>query len=858
MAATTPTVYEDNSHHTFKIEFVATRRVFPADSRQSLTLPRDQRYNSENSPAESSDLSQGMLHYPSPEQGVQTAFDGADPTSTVCHSQLSPDTNSPPVNQTQLTAVLDDRATTIPAPYTSSGPQNSNMPALPSSLLGHVPEFLHTDLDVMDIDFSLWPGYDIGWPSLHEDILFQNDSWAIATDAGHTAVSAPGREREVGNGEPIVPNPRVAPGRGLEKEAVISMSGVDANATETSLLSNYDISVNFDDLSSGAASLLPPNDENQRQSLRNHIVGILVKFAMAGKIPVKRPRSGQDRFWRTISGDMEEAFQPQSSRVLPDHSETYLLKYYVNLCYQHFHPLWPLFGPTPPDFDSFHPMLYLTLSSIGATCHEHEEQQFGLLLHQRVREALMSSLFDLDDPEDELVAQGQSILTTQVATLYLGDKSALAYAQHLGCMLVNQARRMNLFASMHHRHSGCHTQNKGFTDLNNPLRSCAHAEARKRLAFGILRIDVLVSILADTKPLISPEEINLELPCFDAAWLNKFEQVKAFSQNAAPTTHTASKKYLYSDLVQIAIDQDEALPALQPIEYELVLCGLQYSVWRFCHDPDLFIRLTGVDGSSDFNIETEDEMFAPPQHTSAEAGQDNASKNFDCSGETDDLLDFSRRKMNVLRSEKHRILFALRKWKQSLFSQGRAVESPRERGATLGSLLLYHLSFIRLYAPMDDLLSIALHLDDDDDEHYDDKKLLVDRATVWSKKPQADATLRHACAIWSLVNKELKRSLDCRAMFNLLTLASLHRSAIVVWAYAGTHNNDSSLAVSPDTITRQPSPVLLLENLRICRENTRALISNFATLIERVSFSKGIWPSFYPIARRLADFPFPL
>jgi hypothetical protein len=48
---------------------------------------------------------------------------------------------------------------------------------------------------------------------------------------------------------------------------------------------------------------------------------------------------------------------------------------------------------------------------------------------------------------------------------------------------------------------------------------------------------------------------------------------------------------LYSDLVRIAMDRHEVLPDLSVAHRDLILFGIQDSVWRFSNDPNLFSRM---------------------------------------------------------------------------------------------------------------------------------------------------------------------------------------------------------------------------------------------------------------------------
>jgi hypothetical protein len=120
---------------------------------------------------------------------------------------------------------------------------------------------------------------------------------------------------------------------------------------------------------------------------------------------------------------------------------------------KHFAPLWPLLGMQNFDMDLLHPLLYLTLSSIGAMYSGLKECHFGQMMHECVRKKLLAVAFEIEDLDDDFLWLGQARLLTQVAALYFGQKRAFSYAQHLGSVLAAQARRMDLFSAQAQQNS---------------------------------------------------------------------------------------------------------------------------------------------------------------------------------------------------------------------------------------------------------------------------------------------------------------------------------------------------------------------------------------------------------------------
>lgn len=105
------------------------------------------------------------------------------------------------------------------------------------------------------------------------------------------------------------------------------------------------------------------------------------------------------------------------------------LQAYVDMYMRLFNPLWPLVSLDGFDANDLHPVLYLTLTSIGAMYGNATDQQYGTLMHERLRRLLTAGLFDLEGHSDDLSWLLLSRLLVQVAALYFGQRRAFSYAQ---------------------------------------------------------------------------------------------------------------------------------------------------------------------------------------------------------------------------------------------------------------------------------------------------------------------------------------------------------------------------------------------------------------------------------------------
>lgn len=513
---------------------------------------------------------------------------------------------------------------------------------------------------------------------------------------------------------------------------------------------------------------------------------------------VESPTS-RDCYWQSMSLRVAEAFGFGDWRRAAAETEPALL-HLVSLYQQHFSPLWPLLSGIGFDPPTLHPVLFLTLASIGAMYGTPQECSFGTAMHEKIRKALATPLFGMEETDEKLMPLGQARLLTQVAALYFGQRRAFSYAQHLGAIIIAQARRMDLFSSQRSFHD---------TDISSPAdryTAWLASEARKRLAFGILRADIFSSVLLNSRPMLSPEEVNLDMPAPDLIWMGTDEaQVHRYIA-------MAPRGLPFCDLVRIAFDRSEALLGMEPAHYEMLLFGLQEPVWRFSHDPRLIARLTGQ---------------AQPSH-----------------GALDDPLGIVHRRMQDLQDDRCRLTDALQKWESSFTAVRTTNEFQSERSSILSSLLLLQLSHLRLLAPLADLHGVAYALSHK--QPVDPAKLQM--LTAWARSPEAYRAADYGCQIWGLLDCETTRPAFNRARHNLLAFSGLHHAAVVLWVVSGSHGQEMpGLPGLPGRST--------MDRIVLCRRQSGAAMNAVVHLYRRLTLAG--WCSFAAAAECLSLHAFP-
>ena len=527
---------------------------------------------------------------------------------------------------------------------------------------------------------------------------------------------------------------------------------------------------------------------------------------------------------------------------------SHILRGFVGLYLLNFGPLWPLLSNQGLNCDLIQPLLYLTLASIGAMYGGAQAAHFGTILHNRLRQTLTMSL-ELGGVDDDLLWLGQARLLTQVAALYFGQSKAFSYAQHLGGVLVAQARRMDLFSAPRTR---CSEKLAALSKQHaDRLSRWLHSEGRRRLAFGILRAETYTSVLLNTRPLISPEEIDLELPCSDQTWRGPVLPLDIYLA-LVERDQTTAKAQSFSDTIRIALERDERFSVLDPMGNELLIFGLQQAVWRFSHDYYMLERLAGSDEMlSDLcydGLDT-DSSGVGRSGASQSTVQRAESTTSVLSGLLDDHLVSRPQGMRDLKSDLDRLTNALRKWKESFRSISNELNLQRDRNSFLSSLLLFHLSFMRLQAPIDDLHHISYRVADE----RSIERSIVDDVCRWANGQRGYVAVRHAIAIWSLISREVQRPEQTRAKFNFLAFLGLHHAAVVLWTYAGAHELQKGY-ISGDVLTITP---LRVADLPIPLESSTipSILRLFSDVFSMISPAR--WSSFGAAASKLAEREFP-
>ena len=673
------------------------------------------------------------------------------------------------------------------------------------------------------LGFDAFSPNTIAWPWLHEDIFLQtgfNLDW----------YDLPNSFTEV---------------NGAAADTWTPPSQQPQSMSDVAELGNNHRAANFLTASHPGHSEQQAVDSTPCGESREALVEMLVENASKWREQTSDYTSAQKKLSVYHAELALSATQLQAVFGLESHAESldpsdHCLHYFVKLYLEHFWPLWPLFPKYQWKDRSFHPLLYLTMASIGAMYGGKRAGAFGALLHESLRAALLRPFFDYDNSDRELLPLGQARSLTQAAALYFGQKRAFSYAQHIGALLVAQGRKMNIFSRQTPMAAAEHGHRSDAHLLNSWLRK----ESSKRLAFAILRLEMYTSSLHSTRPLISAEEMDIELPCSRFLWYSEFKSSQSFISAIQQEDSMRTSRPLFSDLVRILHDPEEKLPHIDMLDQELMMNAMQEYVWRACAARDSLERMIPTTPVFQLDLDNGiDEVGCVAGIRQHIATPKNSF--------TDAHLVRHIRAMSSIRRKDTVVATALRKWHESCLTS-EVPSAVADRSSLLSCLLMYHMNFLQLHAPVE-LIHIICHLPLS--THMTTHEALS-KVRLWSTSKRSPVAVQHAISIFKLLKHEAHKELSARAHFNFLTMIGLYHSAALLWVYAGVAGHG---IVDEDAVMSVTNLELDCIDHRISISSTTlpSLMEAFVTLFHEINPAWAPRSSFCAAVQRLSQLNFP-
>ncbi len=308
---------------------------------------------------------------------------------------------------------------------------------------------------------------------------------------------------------------------------------------------------------------------------------------------------------------------------------------------------------------------------------------------------------------------------------------------------------------------------------------------------------------------------------------------------------------LFSDLLRIAVDADESLPSLTFLEQELLMNGLTEYVWlanngsksisRLVPDPRRAEAIDSDDGL-DHGAEKPGSNLAQWQQLPPYADQS-----------IDAYIVRHSRRLSSLRQRRSQLIKSLRRWQADCLTR-QLPSTIAERSSLLSCFLLYHLGFLQLRCPLDQIHTLSYLPKDRNPAQQD----ILTQVRTWSKSKDAVVALKHALAIAGLIEQETKRPLAARSQVNFLALVGLNHSAMVVWTLAGTHGGPIKSGQASTAGTESAIGLTVGNDyVLICQANKASLMEAFSRLYVEISPAWAGKSSFSAAVMRMRGLEFP-
>ncbi|CRG86621.1 hypothetical protein PISL3812_03631 [Talaromyces islandicus] len=466
---------------------------------------------------------------------------------------------------------------------------------------------------------------------------------------------------------------------------------------------------------------------------------------------------------RNFSQVIEEYFNLSS--YMKDKT-THVLHTFLSSFFENFSVLWPITWHQGADHDTVEPLLYLTMTAIGAMHTDSPNAAaYGLALHQELCAVLPNACLLCPDEEIKLEIIFEALLLSETMALYRGDSEACGFVQQARTVLLSHARRLGLFHELPAQESSdwamevCHNQTE------KKLQQWIRMERRRRMAFGFFRCEVFSGLLFNTSPLIGSEDLCLRIPCDHETWMYVGPE---WREKLLLVAEEAISYPLYSDLMRAATEcENTQLPPLNASAHELVLYGLQIPLLASLHSSGNLYQDMSDFGSTDV---------------------------------TDPSILFSGFQTSRFASgiALPKILSLIDRWRAThdrLQSANRP-DGKTPSGGSLSPQLLYHMGYIRSNADLMALQSVASYNSNKEESSismgdFSQDQLVLQQVRLWVTTNSAKVALSHACQIWALAEKHLARSESKHASslkydqdINIVSMISLYYAAIVIWVMA--------------------------------------------------------------------------
>ncbi|GAC95153.1 hypothetical protein PHSY_002728 [Pseudozyma hubeiensis SY62] len=557
----------------------------------------------------------------------------------------------------------------------------------------------------------------------------------------------------------------------------------------------------------------------------------------------------------------------------------HLLRHYVHLYFRNFHPLWPILPVSLFDLHRCPPHLYLTLAIIGSQFGTQSDAEFGQMAHQVFRTVLIGRELDMH----EVVESGEMLCLTMLlnmaTALYFGQRRSFYFAQQLRTLLLIHAHRICLFDEARHEMFLPPKHNLStFTtidDASNCYPEVAQAEVRRRIAYGLVRLDAYIALLMGQRPQIDVDDLRISMLGDPIWWQGALASTSSSDASAhldgddvtrssvlgGSTVGSSASKSTRDPSFALEATVGEHKPVFctvirrfyagmmdglalhRVVDQELILFGLVPKVLLLGRQRYSLCPTIGSITEFDQKRRQDPDFLREPARRSAAYDDEHDPYAINASSHPpSDQLDYP-----MIREWGY-TLATLARWRQGFTStQANAhVLSAQDRQNLFHCHILYSCLTLHLFADMEELRGLSVL------RRRDPHHPLYLRALRWSRSGDAQTALRRVYNTLELVVDELvKRD---GAEFTFLSYVVIYHASILLWVSmqlieaqqcygkvsailakvsdAASHSPDSiATAAGRDVKTMVATTMLRIGDLYLKFNCRWPLVNNFRELI---------------------------
>ncbi|KAI5790313.1 fungal-specific transcription factor domain-containing protein [Geopyxis carbonaria] len=189
------------------------------------------------------------------------------------------------------------------------------------------------------------------------------------------------------------------------------------------------------------------------------------------------------------------------------------LNYFIQLYFDHFHPVFPVIHKGTLDLNSCHWLVALSLAALGSQYTDSPDLCRCIYpMQEFLRRAVCYEVRKSQDESEPELWLVQATLLNQIGMLYSGSTRLENIARQSHNKLVEYVRRSRLLSAS----STLKESQDNYTEQD--WSNWVYQEGSRRLGYSIWLVDCMMNFHFEQKPLLVLEDGQAPLPCNELLW----------------------------------------------------------------------------------------------------------------------------------------------------------------------------------------------------------------------------------------------------------------------------------------------------------------------------------------------------